>query len=260
MPAAARNPSLPIATIDMGNTRLHCGFVHQGQVTDMEHFPTSAFEEPLQAWLQTRPSAGIAWCSVVPQRSPALAAIAQKHQGYVHHLTWDNSPGLPIAYPNPAEIGEDRLANAIAAQIIGQGAPAVVLDAGTAVTYDLITPESGYLGGFIAPGLALMTDYLHEKTAQLPQVPLDALNKEQPFGRSTRESMALACAVGFTGMISALTARVLQEMERLGHPSPLMLATGGSTRHLLPEPERWAYHPTLTLLGLAEAWRRGAAQ
>lgn len=247
-----------IACIDIGNTRLHCGVVSGRAVTDNLHLPTNSFEEELTDWLSDKGLDGAAYCSVVPAKSPLLADLLGKLNRPVHHLTCDHAPGLPIAYPKPAEIGQDRLANAIAAQAL-VGTPSIVLDAGTAVTFDLITPQKGYIGGLIAPGLGMLTDYLHEKTAQLPKVALGDLHRNHPFGHSTAESMAIACAVGFGGMITALTDRALQELRDRGHSTPNLLATGGSISHLIDNAHDWQHVPNLTLLGLAEAWQRATA-
>ncbi len=244
-----------IACIDLGNSRTHLGLVRGRERLTEAHVPTAQCETEVPAWLEGQTFDGLAWCSVVPAKSPALAAIAQSCGKSCCHLNHLDCPGLPITYPKPAEIGQDRLANAIAAQLLS-GAPAIVLDAGTAVTLDAVLPDEGYIGGLIAPGLAMLSDYLHEKTAQLPKVPLEQLSTDTPFGQSTAQSMALACAVGFDGMIAALTRRIIKEMAARGHPKPALLATGGSFLHLIEERERWQWVPGLTLLGLAEAWRR----
>lgn len=243
-----------IACIDVGNSRTHLGLVKGQELLCQTHVATRDFEADTRAWLDGQSFDGLAWCSVVPAKNPTVAAIAAEHNR-PFHLRHDDCPGLKISYPKPAEIGQDRLASAIGAQMLC-GAPAIVLDAGTAVTFEAILPQEGYIGGLIAPGLAMLSDYLHEKTAQLPAVPLDKLSAEAPFGSSTAESMMLACAVGFDGMIAALTRRIQRELAQRGHPEPAMLATGGSIQHLLEERDHWQWIPGLTLLGLAEAWRR----
>ncbi len=93
--------------------------------------------------------------------------------------------GVGIDYPKPASIGPDRLANAVAARR-SFGAPVVVVDFGTAVTFDVVNARGNYVGGIIAPGLAAMTDYLHEKTALLPRPKIREM--ETAIGKSTEES------------------------------------------------------------------------
>jgi type III pantothenate kinase len=158
---------------------------------------------------------------------------------------------LQITYPKPAEIGEDRLANALAAQAYF-GVPAIVIDMGTAVTFDIVTSQ-GYEGGIIAPGLGLMTSYLHEQTALLPELrPEDLVQVEGAIGKSTRQAMQLGVAIGYSGMLDALCARVIAELREREGAEPLILTTGGSTANLTSD---WAtkaqFVPHLTLLGLA---------
>lgn len=244
-----------IACIDLGNTRVHCALIENTDATNVIHIPVEAFREDLPQWLAANEFDGVAFCSVVPQHMEVLAEIAQLSGQSVHHLTHTTAPGLKINYPKPAEIGQDRLADAIAAQLL-IGDSTLILDAGTAVTVDLVDKDKGYLGGLIAPGLAIMSDYLHEKTAKLPKIALEDIRDDMPFGQSTASSMALACAVGFTGMVEALTKRALDEFQKNGCSSPHLLATGGSITRLLNKTDAWQIEPNLTLIGLAEAWRR----
>ena len=145
-------------------------------------------------------------------------------------------PRLELAYPKPAEIGQDRIANAIAVQEY-HGVPAIILDMGTAVTFDIIT-SAGYEGGIIAPGLAVMTRYLHEQTALLPELSeADLLNVEGAIGKSTVHAMKLGVAIGFSGMVDALLARVLAELKARGEAEPVVLSTGGSIANLTQD---WA--------------------
>lgn len=244
-----------IACIDLGNSRTHLGLVQDGQVLTQTNTNTATCEWEIRQWLDELQFDGVAWCSVVPAKNAAVSAETAAYSKPAFQLSHEDAPGLPITYPRPAEVGQDRLANAIAAQALNS-TPAIILDAGTAVTCDIVLPEGGYIGGLIAPGLAMLTDYLHDKTAQLPKVPLENLSPKVPFGQSTADSMALACAVGFDGMIAAITERAIEECVKRGYPGPAMLATGGSFLHLVQERSRWQWIPGLTLLGLAEAWTR----
>jgi type III pantothenate kinase len=97
-------------------------------------------------------------------------------------LTPKTIRGVGIDYPTPHSIGPDRLAHAVAARA-RFGAPVVVVDFGTAVTFDVVDPHGNYVGGIIAPGLAAMTDYLHEKTALLPKIKIREI--ESAIGKST---------------------------------------------------------------------------
>ena len=164
--------------------------------------------------------------------------------------------GVCIRYPKPATIGADRLANVAAAVSLSK-LPAIVVDFGTAVTFDVIDTTGCYLGGIIAPGLGVMTQYLHERTALLPALDPSALLGGPAIGKSTVDAMRAGCALGFAGMIGALLDGVCAELVRQGSPMPKVIVTGGAAVYL---PASWqtrvTHEPHLTLLGLAEAHRR----
>ena len=149
----------------------------------------------------------------------------------IFHPTCESCLGLTLSYPKPKEIGQDRIANAIAAQEY-HGIPAIVIDMGTAVTFDIVTSQ-GYEGGIIAPGLKVMTHYLHEQTALLPELASeDLIEVEGAIGKSTVHAMKLGVAVGFSGMIDALRTRVLDELKERGEAEPVVLSTGGGIANL----------------------------
>lgn len=128
-------------------------------------------------------------------------------------------------YPKPKEIGQDRLSNAIAAQAF-YSLPVIVIDMGTTVTFDIVT-EAGYEGGIIAPGLDLITRYLHEQTALLPALDPTSFEISAGIGKSTVDAMRLGCVVGFDGMIHALLERVQNELKKRYNRPAVLLATGG---------------------------------
>lgn len=253
---------MKILCIDVGNTSTHYGIVEEQAVLESGHFPTGHFQsgsfasffkaiEPFFTKVD-----GVSFCSVVPKINEPLLACFQSTGLLVFHLTNKNCHGLELAYPKPEEIGQDRLANAIAAQEY-YGVPAIILDMGTAVTLDIVSNE-GYEGGIIAPGLAVMTRYLHEQTALLPKLEDDDLIHVQgAIGKSTVHAMQLGVAIGFSGMLDALLKRVFTELETRDQRTPVVLCTGGSIKNLVKE---WAqksrFAEDLTLLGLATAFRR----
>src|SRR5207247_10885949 len=129
--------------------------------------------------------------------------------------------GVGIDYPRPETIGPDRLANSVAVKH-HFGAPAIVVDFGTAVTFDVVNREGSYVGGIIAPGLAAMTEYLHEKTALLPKIKIREIKRV--IGKSTQEAMLIGAVHGYRGLVRAL----LQELKReLGVRRLPVIATGG---------------------------------
>ncbi len=253
---------MKILSIDVGNTCTHYGLVEGQTVSHTGHFPTKAFREspspeyadviePLIAQAQ-----GISFCSVVPDINTNLRASLLRFDKPTFHLTCHTCPGLNLVYPKPTEIGQDRIANAIAAQEF-YGTPAIVIDMGTAVTFDIVS-SCGYEGGIIAPGLAVMTKYLHEQTALLPELKTeDLLNVEGAIGKSTVHAMKLGMAVGFSGMIDALLARVIAELESRGEAKPVVLSTGGSIANLTKDwVEKSEFVEDLTLMGLGVAFER----
>jgi type III pantothenate kinase len=122
----------------------------------------------------------------------------------------------------------------------------VVIDFGTAVTFDIINRKGNYVGGIITPGLAAMTDYLHEKTALLPRIELRA--PRTLIGKSTEEAMRIGAVHGYRGMIRALISQVRRQLNARHLP---VVATGGHARLLARgAPEITAVRPLLTLEGL----------
>ena len=251
-----------ILCIDIGNTRTHYGVVNEQTTLESGHFPTEHFRAgPAESFSATlapllEKADGIAYCSVVPEINPHLLAGIHLADRPVFHLTHLNCKGLNLAYPRPEEIGQDRLANAIAAQQY-YGVPAIILDLGTAITLDIVS-HAGYEGGIIAPGLSLMTRYLHEKTALLPKIDeSDLLQVEGAIGKSTVHAMQLGVAIGFSGMVDALLKRVFTELETRDGAQPIILSTGGSVASLTGE---WAqksrFIENLTLIGLATGFKR----
>ncbi len=255
-----------ILCLDIGNTHTHYGLLENTVVLADGQVKTGFIDDPREGIPaviarvrnQCGDFAGVSFCSVVPAATDRLRAPLERLGLPVWHLRHDAAPGLGIAYPKPQEIGQDRLANCMGAQA-RFGAPAIVIDMGTAVTFDILT-ERGYEGGVIAPGIGVMTRYLHEQTALLPALDPNDLLVSSGVGKSTLDAMKLGCAVGFTGMIDALLVRVLAELDTWGVRNPTLIATGGVAGVL---PKSWAdrvrWEPHITLHGLEEAYRRGYA-
>ncbi len=248
---------MSVLCIDIGNTRLHLGRVDGQTVSGTEDLPTPEIPRLLPERLAAGGFEGVAYCSVVPTATAELEG-ALKAAGITAAVRLDHDccPGLKISYPHPPEIGPDRLANGIGAQVVC-GAPAIVIDTGTATTFDLVTQGGGYIGGIIAPGPAMMTKYLHEKTALLPELSLEELKDPGRIGRSTRDAMKLGCVVGYGGMIQALLARSREEFSARGESAPTVLATGGGTVVWIDQlTEKIEFVPHLSLLGLAAGYAR----
>jgi type III pantothenate kinase len=244
-----------ILLFDVGNTNTHLGLANARRVTRQGNLPTAL-------WLSGTAMArvnrfvgpaeidAVALCSVVPR---ATRALRQALRRFWHltpfELTARNLRGLGIDYPRPETIGADRLANAVAARR-RFGAPVVVVDFGTAVTLDVVNGAGKYVGGAIAPGLASMTEYLHEKTALLPRVEIREV--KSPIGRSTEQAMRVGAVHGYRGLIRGLLTELKRE---LAAPRLPVVATGGYARLIAAKlPEITAVEPNLTLDGLRLAW------
>ena len=166
-------------------------------------------------------------------------------------LTHKTVTGIGIDYPHPETIGPDRLANALAARTLF-GAPALVVDFGTAVTFDVIDGRGNYTGGIIAPGLSVMTSYLHEKTALLPEIQIREVSTI--VGKSTEEAMLIGAIHGYRGLIRELIQKLSRELKCKRLP---VVATGGYARLMAKRlPEIRAVDPLLTLKGLHLAWQQ----
>jgi len=158
--------------------------------------------------------------------------------------------GIKVKYDIPAEVGADRLVNAVAA-VHNYGSPVIVVDFGTAVTLDYVSSDRSYLGGAIAPGLLASVEALFGKTAKLPLVALES--PKRAIGRSTSESMRSGIVIGYAGLIDGLVDRMSQEQKE----EPKVIATGGHAETVA----RWSSRinivdPNLTLEGLRLTYER----
>lgn len=188
-------------------------------------------------------------CSVVPAKAEILAAWLTP-RAPLHGLDHRSPLGLGIDYPQPASIGADRLANAVGVTA-RHGYPAVVIDFGTAVTFDVITAAPAYAGGAIAPGLGAMSGYLGRRTALLPEVEL--AEPASAIGKSTADAMRAGAVIGYRGLVRAILAAILAE---LGTPAAA-IATGGDAALIAAGvPEIDAVDPDLTLAGIDLVGRR----
>jgi type III pantothenate kinase len=154
--------------------------------------------------------------------------------------------GVGIDYPKPKSIGADRLANAAAVTAL-YGYPAIVVDFGTAVTFDIVSACRTYIGGVIAPGLEAMTNFLYQRTALLPKLSLK--EPRRAIGKSTIEAMLSGAVFGYRGLVREILARI--RAEQFPRKKVYIVATGGYARLIAAQlPEIDAVRPHLTLEGL----------
>ncbi len=181
--------------------------------------------------------------SVVPEAERVLLKALSKKR--VLRVGPKLNLGVGIDYPRPRSIGADRLANAASALAL-YGAPVIVVDFGTAVTFDIISAQGRYVGGVIAPGLEVMTDYMYQRTALLPKINL--LEPVRAIGKSTRGAMLAGAVHGYRGLVKQILAEIKRELRA---PSAEVVATGGYAKLIAAKlPEIGRIHPHLTLEGL----------
>jgi type III pantothenate kinase len=239
------SPSTPrLLLIDISNSFTKLAVASRGRLGRMRRVPT---RELTVARVREETSAlrfdAVVLSSVVPRRSAAVHRAVRAPIVEINHLA---PLGIGIDYPQPASIGADRLANAVACAAL-HGTPAIVVDFGTAVTFDVVSEDNRYLGGVIAPGLSAMTEYLHSRTALLPRIELR--EPRRAVGKSTREAMLSGAVIGYRGLIREIVARVSE--EAFPGRAPKVVATGGDAKLIARHaPLFTAVDPLLTLHGL----------
>ncbi len=186
--------------------------------------------------------------SVVPQMNEAIRTLCQRWLGVeAKFLTTGDRVGLEVCYEPPSAVGADRIANALAVLALGPP-PAIVVDFGTATTFDTIDSKGRYIGGAILPGVLISSQALSSRTAKLPQIAFEA--PERAVGRNTVESLQSGVMLGYAGAIDALAGKIKAELGGQAR----VISTGGLGKlfvSLCSEVE--SYHPNLTLDGLVIA-------
>ena len=217
--------------VDVGNTNLEIGVFREDQM--LETFRLSTEIRTADEWagallplferagLDSRSVADMVISSVVPPLHFPLQNLARRY--------FDCDPmfvepgvrtGLKIAIDNPAEVGADRVVNAVAARSLF-GAPVVVVDFGTATTFDIVNPEGEYAGGLIAPGIGISAEALFSHASRLSRV--DIRRPDELIGRSTVSAMQAGIYFGYIGLVDGILHRLRLEVDGLEK----VVATGG---------------------------------
>jgi type III pantothenate kinase len=249
-----------ILLFDIGNTNTHVGLADGQRVLKQMDIPTRDWfggkaKVRVVKFAGGKKIEGAILCSVVPRATPIVRKMVRAlWKLSALELTPKTLRGVGIDYPKPNSIGPDRLANAVAARK-RFGTPVVVVDFGTAVTFDVVNAKGNYIGGIIAPGLAAMTDYLHEKTALLPKIKIREV--KTVVGKSTQHAMLVGAVHGYRGLIRGLLAELKRELKTKNLP---VIATGGYAKLIAAKlPEISTVQPALTLEGLRLVWLANSA-
>lgn len=251
-----------LLVVDVGNTQTHFGMFDGAELTQHWRFATVRDETAdelgakLANLLHLR---GLGFddirssivSSTVPQLGAEWRAVGARYLG---HQTLVVGPGIrtgmPIRYENPREIGADRLVNAVAAYARVRDA-CVVVDFGTAITFDPVSARGEYLGGIIAPGVEISVEALTERAAALPKV--DLVEPRTLIGKTTVDGIRSGVVYGFAGLVDAIVRRLRAELG----PETTTIATGGLAGAIVPFTEEIdEVDDLLTLTGLRLLWQR----
>jgi type III pantothenate kinase len=194
---------------------------------------------------------GIIIASVVPPLDSTLGSMSRQYfDRQPMFVSSDTDTGLRILYDNPREVGADRIVNGVAA-FNRYGGPCIVVDLGTAITFDAVSANAEYLGGVICPGIGMSVQGLFSRTARLPLV--DFKEPDRLIGANTVSSMQSGLYYGVIGMIDGIVDRM---KEQLGHETRT-IATGGQSELILSASRHLSLaDPDLTLRGLQIIWQR----
>jgi type III pantothenate kinase len=231
--------------IDISNSFTKLAFASKTKIGRRQKVATPRFDANfLRHFINRRKIDRWIVSSVVPKKNREMKKAAGKTK-----VLWLNSRlklGVGIDYPRPKSIGADRLANAAAVAAL-YGCPAIVVDFGTAVTFDIVSEGKNYVGGVIAPGLEAMTNFLYQRTALLPKLSLK--EPRRAIGRSTIDAMRSGAVFGYRGLVREIIARI--KAERFSRRKVHVVATGGYAELISGRlTEIDAVHRELTLEGL----------
>jgi type III pantothenate kinase len=246
--------------VDIGNTNVVMGLykgeelithwriatVHGKMADEYAMLILSLFERSAQ---DMRAVEGVVVASVVPPLTGIFEKLSRRYFDQTA-LVIDREvhTGVRIRYDNPAEVGADRVVNAVATYH-RYGGPACVVDFGTATTFDAISAEGDYLGGAIAPGIGIAAEALFQRTAKLPRI--DLVRPPAAIGKNTVQSMQAGMLFGYVGLVEGLVARFRAELG----PEMRVIATGGLAPLIAAETAVIdAVDPWLTLEGLRLIW------
>ncbi len=217
-----------VIVVDIGNSSTHFGCFEGGKCRKTVRTETASLEKNGISAIRRLPAAGaeaVVIASVVPAAGRKLAALTKKAGFKTYQVGRDLKPPVKNRYKKPSQVGIDRLMNAVAfyQQFKREG---IVLDFGTAITFDIISKKGEYLGGVIAPGVEISIQALYDKTALLPKITLT--HPARIIGKETTESIRIGCSYGIGGLCD----RIVSEITARHSMKPLVVATGGHAKFM----------------------------
>ena len=258
-----------LLALDVGNTNLTLGIIRDGAVGQVRRAVTrpSATVDELELLLDGMLRLGgaalgdvdeIVLASVVPALTATLKELARRRGIGLLAASASTLP-LPVRVERPAEVGADRLVNALVAARL-YGAPAIVVDFGTATNFDVVAADGAYVGGALAPGLELGIEALVARTARLPRIELS--RPARAIGRDTVSAMQSGAVIGYVGLVRELIAAIRAELALDSSERPQVILTGGlsAAPWAADIPDVDAIDPELTLRGLALLHAESAAR
>jgi len=215
-----------ILAVDIGNTNITLGIFKNNRLIKRSAIPTAGekYSYQLKQALRGYDICYTIICSVVPQATRKLSCdlkILLKRPLYI--VGKDIKVPVRNLYRSPRQVGQDRLVNAYAGVVL-YGAPLIVVDFGTAVTFDVISRKKEYFGGMIIPGLRISLEALNQKTALLPKIKLE--RPQEFIGRDTGNSMLSGIVYGFAALTDDLALRIRKKIGR----QALLVGTGGNIK------------------------------
>src|SRR5215212_7500499 len=251
-----------LLVVDVGNTQTHLGTYDGTELVEHWRFATvrkSTVDELGAALRNLLALRGLSFAdldasivsSTVPRLRPEWVEVGERYLGHELLVVGPGlRTGMSIRYDNPREIGPDRLVNAVAGYD-KVGGPCVVVDFGTAVTYDVVGAGGEYLGGIIFPGVEISMEALTERAAALPKIELGT--PRALIGKTTIDAIRAGTVYGYAGMVDGILARLRAELGEETH----MLATGGLASAIVPFCDSISeVDDLLTLNGLKLIWER----
>jgi type III pantothenate kinase len=246
-----------LLAIDVGNTSTVFGVFDGAELSDHWRIATERHKSGdelgalYRSFLDLALIDGIALSSTVPQLSRSYHEFAQRYaSAQLLELGPGVKTGIPVRYDDPREVGPDRIANAVAAAE-RYGAPCIVVDFGTSTNFDVVSADSEYIGGVLAPGIEISMDALFARAARLRKI--DFVEPETVIGKTTVASLQSGLVYGFAGQVDGIVEHIRGE---LGTDAPTV-ATGGLADLIAPHARTLdRVDPFLTLEGLRLVWER----